>query len=117
MTKRIHHMGLTLAQSDHDRFHRNAPDLTPHQHEILMKRMGISKEQDEAWHRTHLTLGEQRTQGLTHIEPSAISSGFIQWCVNQGWLIQRGSEFFATKQGIRKFESEFETVIARAKRR
>ena len=116
MTKRIHHMGMTLAKPDHERFHRAAPELTDKQHDALMKRMGVSREQDEEWHRTHLTLAEQRTQGLTRIDIPAVSSAFVQWCVSQGWLIQRGSEYFATKTGHRNLADRFEIQVHRARR-
>jgi hypothetical protein len=76
MAKRIHHMGMTIEQKAHEKFHQNAPDLSPKEHAALMKRMGITKEQDEAWHRTHLTLGEQRARGLIHVEPLAIGGRF-----------------------------------------
>jgi hypothetical protein len=117
MAKRIHHMGKTIAREENRDFHQRAPDLSPKEHAALMKRMGITQEQDEEWHRTHLTLGEQRTQGLTHVEPSAIGAGFVQWCVRQGWLVQRGEEYFASKEGIRELAARFEIVVARSPRR
>lgn len=52
MAKRIHHMGMIISKDEHDEFHKNAPDLNLKQHEALMKRMRITKEQDEEWHRT-----------------------------------------------------------------
>jgi hypothetical protein len=76
MAKRIHHMGMIVSRGEHDEFHQNVPDLNPKQHAALMNRLGITKEQDQAWHRTHLTLGQQRVRGLTHVEPSAISLTF-----------------------------------------
>ena len=60
MGKRIHHMGMTLTKEDHDRWHEEAAELTPKQHEALMKELGTTKEQDEEWHRTHEALHEQR---------------------------------------------------------
>ena len=43
MAKRIHHMGMVMGKGEHDEFHKNAPDLSPRQHEALMKRMGIKQ--------------------------------------------------------------------------
>jgi hypothetical protein len=117
MAKRIHHMGMIIGKADHDEFHGSAPDLEPKQHEALMKRMGITKEQDEAWHRTHLTLGEQRARGLTHIDPPAIGAGFIEWCVKQGWLVRRGKECFASKDGVRELGARFDIIVERTQRR
>jgi len=87
------------------------------QHAALMKRMGITKERDEEWHRTHLTLGEQRARGLTHVEAAAIGAGFVAWCVKQGWLLRRGAEYFASKEGIRELGARFEIVVERTARR
>ena len=117
MAKRIHHMGMIVSQGEHEEFHKGAPDLTPKHHEALMKRLGISKEQDEAWHRTHLTLGEQRALGLTHVEPSAIGAGFVEWCVKQEWLVQRGKAYFVSKEGIRELAARFEILVERTQRR
>ena len=86
MSKRIHHMGMTLTKEEHDRFHRDSPSLNPKQHDALMKKLGITKEQDEEWHRTHLTLGEQRTRemmGMKEIHPLTVGGSFLTWCVNQ----------------------------------
>ncbi len=116
MTKRIHHMGMVMAKAEHDRFHRSAPDLSVRQHDALLKRMGITKERDEEWHRTHLTLGEQRTPGLVRVELSEIGTAFTGWCVQQGWLVQRGPEYFATKDGLRKLADQFDIVVERTQR-
>lgn len=116
MAKRIHHMGMIVGKDEHDEFHKTAPDLNPKQHEALMKHMGITKEQEE-WHRTHLTLGEQRARELTHVEPSAIGAGFVEWCVKQGWLAQRGKEYFASKEGMRELRARFDIVVERTERR
>jgi hypothetical protein len=63
MAKRIHHMGMTLTKEEHDRFHDETRSLSSKQHDALMKKLGVTKEQDEEWHRTHLTLEEQRAKG------------------------------------------------------
>ena len=109
MAKRIHHMGMTLSQEQHDRFHKKSPTLSPEQHDALMKRLGITKEQDEEWHRTHLTLAEQRAQakGLKGINPFAVGGGFLAWCEKQGWLVQRRKQYFATAAGARELRERF----------
>jgi len=110
MGKRIHHMGMTLTKEEHDRFHQEKRDLAPEHHDALMKKLGITKEQDEEWHRTHLTLEEQRakgTKGLRGINPFAVGGGFLSWCVMQGWIVQRGKQYFVTKEGIRELRERF----------
>jgi hypothetical protein len=108
MARRIHHMGMVLSKEDHDRFHGTAPTLSPKQHDALMKRMGITREQDEEWHRTHLTLAQQRARGLKHIEPSTVSAGFLAWCIKQGWLVRQDNEYFASKDGVRELRERFD---------
>lgn len=114
MGKRIHHMGMILTKEEHDRFHREARELAPDQHDALMAKLGISKEQDEEWHRTHLTLGEQRakgTKGLKGINCFAVGGGFLSWCVKQGWLVQQGKQYFATKEGARELHDRFDIKV------
>jgi hypothetical protein len=110
MAKRIHHMGMTITKEAHDRFHGESPTLGPKQHDALMKRMGVTKEQDEEWHRTHLTLAEQRaaaTQGMRRINPFAAGGSFLAWCVKQGWLAQQGKQYYATEEGVRELRERF----------
>ena len=117
MAKRIHHMGKVITRAEHDDFHQHAPDLSPQQHAALMKRMGISQEQDQEWHRTHLTLREQREQGLMHVEAAAVGGAFVAWCVKQGWLVARGEEHFATKEGMSELRTRFGIAVERSRRR
>jgi hypothetical protein len=111
MSKRIHHMGMVVGKDEHDAFHKSAPDLTPKQHDSLMKRLGVTKEEDKEWHRTHLTLGEQRAEGLTRVEPAVIGAGFVAWCVRQGWIVERGQERYCTREGICELQERFEIVV------
>ncbi len=108
MAKRIHHMGMIVTKEDHGQFHKTAAALTPGQHDAMMKKMGITKEQDEEWHRTHLTLAQQRAKGLKHVEPSALGAGFLAWCVKQGWLVQQDKKYFASKNGVRELRDRFD---------
>ena len=110
MGKRIHHMGMTLSKEEHDRFHQGSPTLHPKQHDALMKKLGVTKEQDEEWHRTHLTLAEQRavaTRGMKVINRLAVGGAFLTWCARQGWLVQRGKQYFATEEGVRELRERF----------
>ena len=108
MSKRIHHMGMTITKEEHERFHNEPRELNPKQHDALMKKLGITKEQDEEWHRTHLTLGEQRAaMGLKAIQPIAVGNDFLSWCTKQGWVVQRGKQYFAKKEGVRELRERF----------
>jgi hypothetical protein len=108
MGKRIHHMGMVVEREKHDDFHKRAPDLDPRQHEALMRRMGITPEEDAAWHKAHLTLGELRAQALKPIDPFIIGIAFSEYCIQQGWMVQRGKDYFATKEGVGELRSRFD---------
>jgi hypothetical protein len=109
MGKRIHHMGMTLTKEAHDRFHKKPVTPTPEQHDALMNKLGVAKEQDEEWHRIHLTLDEQRSRatGIKGINPFVVGGGFLAWCVQQGWLVQRGKQYFVTIEGARELQERF----------
>ncbi len=51
--KTIRHIGMTLTDKEHEQWHRQHKELTPEEHEQLMKQMGISPEEDKKWHREH----------------------------------------------------------------
>jgi hypothetical protein len=105
--KRIHHMGMTLTNEEHERWHKQSQDLPPKQHDALMKKLGVTKEQDEEWHRTHQTLSEQRPRGTKAVNPFAVGGGFLVWCTEQGWLVKRGKQYVATPEGIRELHKRF----------
>jgi len=110
MSKRIHHMGMTLDKARHDRFHLDAPALAPEKHDALMKKLGVTREEDEEWHRTHLTLAQQRAleaRSLKPLDPLAAGAGFLAWCVKQGWVVQRRKQYFAGEEGVRELRARF----------
>ena len=107
MAKKIHHMGMTISKKEHDAFHAHAPALTKRQHDAMMKRMGITKEQDEEWHRSHTTLAEQHVRGLKRVNPFVLGAGFLAFCVKQGWLVQQQREYFVRTAGARELRERF----------
>ncbi len=111
MSKRIRHMGMTMTKEEHTRWHKDAPQLTPERHDALMKKLGITKGKDEEWHRTHQTLREQKTKGMTPVNPFAVGGAFLSWCISQGWLVQTGKQYFATKEGERELRERFSITV------
>ncbi len=107
MAKRIRHMGMTITRKEHDDFHAKPPVLSRRQHDAMMKRMGVTKEQDEQWHRTHPTLAEQRVRGLKPVNPLLLGAGFLAFCVKQGWLVQQQREYFVKADGVRELRDRF----------
>jgi len=51
--KTIRHLGMTMTEKEHEQWHREHRELTPEEHDQLMKHMGITPEEDEKWHREH----------------------------------------------------------------
>ncbi len=49
-------MKNNLTPEEHDAWHRaHPPVLNPAEHEALMRKLGVTKEQDAEWHRTHFS--------------------------------------------------------------
>ena len=88
--------------------------MTSALHKALMKKMGVSHEEDEKWHKRHgrpekAPAGSRRTA----INCFAVGGGFLSYCVRQGWLIQEGkgrtARYYATQEGktaLRQFGIE-----------
>ncbi|MCJ7424797.1 hypothetical protein MUP01_11100 [Candidatus Bathyarchaeota archaeon] len=51
MGKKVKHMGMNLTEEEHEKWRREQHQITPKQHEALMKRMNIGKEEDERGHK------------------------------------------------------------------
>ena len=111
MARKIHHMGMTMTKEEHDRWHDQAQELSPAKHAALMKKLGVSPEEDAEWHRTHQTLHEQRAKGKKGVDPFAVGGAFLAWCVKQGWLAQEGKQYFATREGVREMRERFQIKL------
>ena len=111
MSKRIRHMGMTMTKEAHRRWHDDAPQPMPEKHDALMRRLGITGVEDEEWHRTHLTLREQKMKGLKPVNPFAVGGEFLGWCVKQGWLVHQGKQYLATKEGVRELHKRYQFVV------
>ena len=111
MGRKIHHMGADRTKEEHARWHAEAPELSPAKHASLMKKLGVTPEEDAEWHRTHQTLHEQRAAGRKTVNPLEIGAAFLAWCVKQGWLAQEGKQYFATKEGARELRERFAIAL------
>ena len=68
--------------------HKEHLEMATEQHVALMKKLGISEEEEKEWHRTHgMSQEDQGKSGQKPINPFAIGGGFLDYCVKQGWLI------------------------------
>ena len=109
--KKVKHMGMTMTEEEHEKWHRELGEITPKEHELLTEKMGITKEQHEEWHKEHGVQSESQG-GSTRksLNPFAIGGGFLDYCVIQGWLIRevkgRSARYYATEKGkeeLKKF--------------
>jgi hypothetical protein len=108
--RKIHHMGMAMGKDEHEAFHNKPGELSTRQHGALLKRLGVTAEQDAEWHRTHQTLAEQRKR-LKPVDPNALGAAFVTWCVKRGWLVQRGQEYFAHPEGASELRERFDIKI------
>jgi DNA-directed RNA polymerase subunit H (RpoH/RPB5) len=112
MTKHIKHMGMTLREEEHEKWHKEHEEITPEQHKELMKKMGISETEDKRWHEAQKLAQESEIEpGHEPVNPFAIGGGFLDYCVKHGWLIQdgkrRNAKYYITKAGekeLKKFD-------------
>ena len=107
--KAIRHMGMTMTEQEHRRWHREheGKSLTPEEHEKLMEHLGVSPEQDRQWHKAQkMGAGESSAEPVAEGDPVncfAIGGGFLEYCVQQGWLIRqrrgRATKYYVTEVG------------------
>lgn len=104
MEKKIRHMGMNMTEKEHERWHIEQREMTSEQHEALMKKMGISDEEDSEWHKRNKILSKtQERLERRPVNPFAIGGGFLDYCVKQGWLTKEGkgrnTRYYVTEEG------------------
>jgi len=107
--KVIRHMGMTMTEQEHRRWHQEheGKSLTPEEHEKLMEHLGVSREQDRQGHKAQKTgAGGSAAEPVPDGDPVncfAIGGGFLEYCVQQGWLTRqrrgRATEYYVTEAG------------------
>jgi hypothetical protein len=53
MSRKMKHMGMSMTEDEHEKWHREHGEMTPQQHEVFTKKMGISEEEHSKWHSKH----------------------------------------------------------------
>jgi hypothetical protein len=105
MGKGIVRKGQRITEEENEKWHKELHQLTPEQHETMMKKMGISGEEDRNWHESQRT-PEQAGTRQRPINPFAVGGGFLNYCIKQGWLIQEGkgrtAKYYATEVGTKE---------------
>ena len=95
--KPIRHMGMTMTEEEHQRWHQEheGKSLTAEEHQKLMEHLGVSPEEDRKWHKAQeARKDEPATEPVPEgesVNPFAIGGGFLEYCVRQGWLTRQGS--------------------------
>jgi hypothetical protein len=104
----IRHMGMTMSEEEHRRWHEQhkGKRLTPEEHEKLMEHLGVSEAEDCKWHKANGMLPTETAEPLPDgepVNPFAIGGGFLEYCVRQGWLTRqgrgRGTRYYVTEVG------------------
>jgi hypothetical protein len=107
--KVIRHMGMTMTEEEHRRWHQEheGKRLTAAEHQKLMEHLGVSPEQDRRWHKAQAAgSGKSATEPAPEgspVNPFAIGGGFLDYCVREGWLTRQKSgravKYYATEAG------------------
>ncbi len=107
--KLIRHMGMTMTEEEHRKWHaeHDGKELTEIEHRQLMEHLGISEEEDRKWHEAHPSVDRESPDISSPVgdpvNPFAIGGGFLDYCVKQGWLIRRGRgramKYYVTETG------------------
>lgn len=109
--KPIQHMGMDMTNAEHDIWHAQHQEMTEEEHGAMLDKLGISIEEDKAWHAEQdRKIPEKTYQGLKAINPFAVGGGFLDHCIAKGWVVKDGSgrqaRYFVTDEGVaalRKF--------------
>ena len=95
-------MGMTMTAEEHEQWHKEHNKITREEHEKLMKKIGISPDEDKKWHKERRGK-EPHDSDTRPLNPFAIGGGFLAYCVKQGWLTQEGkgpkTKYYATEKG------------------
>ena len=120
--KVIRHMGMTMSDQEHRRWHREheGKNLNAKEHQALMEYLGVSPEQDRRWHRAQeASNGQDPAESAPEgegpqvrnialgspvpVNPFAIGGGFLDYCIRQGWLTRqrqgRATKYYVTEAG------------------
>lgn len=63
---------MTMTEEEHERWHKEQAEVTPEQHEALVKQIGISEEADREWHKTQRML-----QGTPWVEMRVATAQYV----------------------------------------
>lgn len=99
------YLGIDLTEKEHEKWHKENYEMRVEQDIALMKRMGVSEEEDKEWHKNKkitenpsIMLSERK-----YINPFAVGGRFLEYCVKQGWLMKEGkgrsAKYFVTEVG------------------
>ncbi len=53
MKKKKVHLGITITEEEHAKWHEKHKKTSVKEHQVLMKTMGITEKEDKAWHRKY----------------------------------------------------------------
>ncbi len=110
MAKKRTHIGEDITEEDQRKLHEEHKQISPTEHPTLMRAMGISDAEDEAWHNAHGPVPlSQPAPERKSINPFAVGGAFLDYCVKQKWLIREGTgrsaKYYPTEAGIKELRN------------
>ncbi|MFX1570868.1 MAG: hypothetical protein ACFFCV_21220 [Promethearchaeota archaeon] len=116
MAKKIHHMGMNISPEEHDKWHLDHKGMTNEEHTTLIKKMGITKEEDEQWHKENNNTEILEEKNMTPINPYLVGGGFLNYCIKRNWITQKGkgrnAKYFISIEGIEQLKKKYGIQIS-----
>ena len=103
-SRKTEHMGMEMTEEEHERWHQEPWEMSPGEHDALIRKMGITEDQDREWHEKHgVPQPVPSDRDRKSVNPFAIGGGFLDYCVTQGWLVREGkgrsARYYVTRKG------------------
>ena len=116
MARKTQTTAMTPEERKHREWHHDHAEMDSEAHDILMKRLGVTEQEHEVWHRLHRIPMSQDEKGeRVPVDIPSFGARFIEHCVSKGWLVQEGrghhSRYYPTREGklaLREFGIDLE---------
>ena len=114
MARKTETTAMSPEERKHRDWHHDHVEMDTKAHEALMRRLGVTEQEHEIWHRLHRIPMERDEEGARQVlDPNVIGAGFVEHCISRGWIIREGhghrARYYPTEEGraeLRKFGIE-----------
>ncbi|MFW9903148.1 MAG: hypothetical protein ACFFFH_02340 [Candidatus Thorarchaeota archaeon] len=105
-----------MTPEEHNNWHLEHKEMTAEDHEKFIETMGISKEEDENWHKMQNNAEFEHNENIAKpVNPFMIGGAFLDFCKKNKWIIQQGkgikAKYFITNEGIEQLKAKFDIKI------